>query len=45
MYESANCKSIFRNGKQEPDHEEFTQVWVSLINQMERAKAVLTRIP
>ncbi|MCI7658441.1 hypothetical protein [Anaerotignum sp.] len=37
------CKSVFLHGGSEPRREEFTKVWINLINQMERNKETLRR--
>lgn len=34
------CKNIFRDGKDSPSPERYTQIWIALINQMERNKQV-----
>lgn len=34
-----NCRSFFKNGRP-PTVEEFTKVWIKLINEMEKRKAV-----
>ena len=37
------CKSVFREGTAAITKENYTQLWTSLINQMERSKKTLTR--
>lgn len=37
------CKSYFKSGKNSTSVQAYTGVWVQLINQMERAKAILSR--
>ena len=32
------CKNVFKNGRSEPAREHFTEVWVNLINGLERGK-------
>lgn len=34
-----NCRSFFKNGRL-PTTEEYTRVWIKLINEMEKRKAV-----
>lgn len=41
MDHQTNCTSYFKNGSSVPEKEIYTQIWISLINQMEQAKAVL----
>lgn len=36
------CRSVFQSGKDEPTTESITQVWASLINQMEKSKGIIT---
>lgn len=36
-----HCRSVFKDGKREPDPAEYTRLWAALINQLERSKAVL----
>lgn len=35
------CKSIFKGEKKQPTQEKYTNIWVALINQIERNKQVL----
>lgn len=35
------CKSVFRAGTEKVTKENYTQLWISLINQMERSKKIL----
>lgn len=32
------CRNVFKNGRSEPVREHFTEVWISLINGIERGK-------
>lgn len=41
MNEAAGCQSVFKNGKTETTAQEITRVWIALINQIERSKAIL----
>lgn len=34
-----NCCSVYKNGKL-PTKEEYTQIWIKLINQIEKGKAI-----
>ena len=36
---TVSCVSVFKNGTT-PDKKSYAQLWVALINQMERSKAV-----
>ena len=36
-----SCKSVFRAGTEKATKENYTQLWTSLINQMERSKKIL----
>lgn len=40
---TASCVSAFKNGMT-PDKKGYTQIWIALINRMERSKAVLAGI-
>lgn len=42
MGKASVCKSIFQNGKAEPEQRRLTEVWIQLINEMERSKTHLT---
>lgn len=35
------CRSVFKGGKNRPTSEEYTRIWIALINQIERNKQVL----
>ena len=41
MQDNSLCRSIFKNGDSAPEETTYTQIWIELINQIERAKAVL----
>ena len=41
--QTTSCTSVFKNGAT-PDEKGYTQIWIALINQMERSKAVLAGI-
>ena len=41
MSHSSDYISIFRDGRTNISAEQITQVWISLINQLERSKATL----
>lgn len=41
MSETTACRSIFKNGGDTVTVQEFTNMWITLINQMERSKAIL----
>ena len=41
--QTTSCRSVFKNG-QTPDAKDYTQIWITLINQMEHSKAVLAGI-
>ena len=41
--QATSCTSVFKNGTT-PDEKGYTQIWIALINQMERSKAVLAGI-
>ena len=41
MNKTTNCQSIFKCGASEPTSQDFTRVWITLINQLEPSKAVL----
>ena len=32
------CKSIFKDGKHAPTREEYTALWVAIINRLEKSK-------
>ena len=36
------CRSVFRSGEDAPTTERMTQVWASLISQMEQSKGMIT---
>ncbi len=36
--ETLCCTSVFKNGKENPIKQEYTAVWIALINRMERNK-------
>lgn len=36
------CKSYFKSGKNSTTVQTYTNVWIQLINQMERSKAILS---
>lgn len=36
---SPNCRSFFKNGRA-PTAEEYTRVWIKLINEIEKRKAI-----
>ncbi len=38
---SAPCKSIFEGGKKETTREQFTQIWITLINQIEKSREIV----
>jgi len=40
MNTDATCTSVFKNGDPAPTSENFTQVWIDLINQIERNKVL-----
>lgn len=44
MYGTIICKSVFKDGKNEPTREQFTQTWIALINQIEQSKAILAEV-
>lgn len=35
------CKSVFKGGENQPTPEKYTNIWITLINQIERSKQVL----
>ncbi len=35
------CRSIFKGDKNRPESEQYTRIWIALINRMERNKQVL----
>lgn len=39
---SLSCKNVFQNGKDIPDPAQVTQILITLIEQMERSKALLS---
>lgn len=41
MEENPICKSIFKNGKAEPEQGQVTKAWITLINEMEHSKILL----
>lgn len=43
MHDS-KCTSIFKSGESKTSMEQFTQVWIALINQIEKSKGVLAGI-
>ncbi len=36
------CRSIFKGGENRPTPERYTQIWITLINRIERNRQVLT---
>ena len=44
LEQNTACISCFRDGKDAPAKEEYTRVWIMLINQMEQAEAVLSEL-
>ena len=38
---SPPCRSVFRENTSAPTKENYTQLWTSLINQMEHSKKIL----
>ena len=36
------CKNYFKNGKDSTTVQDYTNVWIQLINQLERSKAILS---
>ena len=43
--ETSKRKNVFRNGKTKPTAEQFTKVWIALINQLEKSKGALAGVP
>ena len=41
MNSTSICTNIFKNGDPAPASDAFTKVWINLINQMEKSKAIL----
>lgn len=41
MNTTSICTNIFKNGDPAPASDTFTKVWINLINQMEKNKAIL----
>ncbi len=41
--EKTPCRSVFKNGTVHTTHGQVTQIWATLINQMEKANTLLTR--
>lgn len=39
---SSACRSVFRGGTEAPTAEAYTQLWITLIDQIERDKQVLS---
>lgn len=39
---SPACRSVFHEGAEAPTAEAYTQLWITLINQIERGKQVLS---
>ena len=35
------CKNIFKNGKTNTSKDKFTDIWISLINQLEKNKKTI----
>lgn len=38
------CKSVFHNGENAPTAEHYTQVWIDLINQLEKSKEIIAAV-
>lgn len=38
------CRSVFQKGASTTTTEKYTQVWISLINQIEKSKGVLAEL-
>ncbi len=38
------CKSYFKSGKNSTTVQAYTSVWIQLINQLERSKAILSGV-
>lgn len=38
------CRSVFREGAPTTTTEKYTQIWISLINQIEKSKQVLAEL-
>lgn len=38
------CRSVFREGAQATTTERYTKIWITLINQIEKSKAVLAEV-
>lgn len=41
MNHDSICTNVFKNGDPAPTSDAFTKVWINLINQMEKNKAIL----
>lgn len=39
-----NCRSIFQNGAATTTTEKYTQIWITLINQIEKSKEILAEL-
>lgn len=39
-----DCRSVFQKGASVTTSEKYTQIWITLINQIEKGKAVLAEI-
>lgn len=37
-YNKCLCKSVFKDGRQSTSKEEFTKIWIELINRIEKNK-------
>ena len=40
---TTNCTNTFKNGNSPPSREEYTKLWIHLINQMEKNKNYETK--
>lgn len=42
--ETSSCRSVFQSGESAPAIEQFTRLWISMINQIEKSKEIVTGI-
>lgn len=43
-FEQSVCQSVFRSGESSITREQYTQVWIRLINQIEKSKEILAGV-
>ena len=38
------CRSFFSGGKKPPTSEQYTRIWINLVNQIEQSKETVTAV-